>query len=78
MDIEKIKDLPSIRIIEEREIPYVEWDLEMEDDTHAMLVKWGKESASDEDFVNIAIRVGLEAFVASREEKEESDEDSDN
>ena len=78
MDIEKIKDLPIIRIIEEREIPYIEWDLEMEDDTHAMLVKWGKESASDEDFVNIAIRVGLEAFVASREEKEESDEDSDN
>lgn len=76
MDIEKIKDLPIIRIIEEREIPYVEWDLEMEDDTHAMLVKWGKESASDEDFVNIAIRVGLEAFVASREEKEESDEDN--
>lgn len=75
MDIEKIKDLPIIRIIEEREIPYVEWDLEMEDDTHAMLVKWGKESASDDDFVNIAIRVGLEAFVASREE-EESDEDN--
>ena len=76
MDIEKIKDLPIIRIIEEREIPYVEWDLEMEDDTHAMLVKWGKESASDDDYVNIAIRVGLESFVASREA--ESDEDSDN
>jgi hypothetical protein len=74
MDIEKIKDLPSIRIIEEREIPYVEWDLEMENDTHAMLVKWGKEAASDDDFVNIAIRVGLEAFVASREE--ESNEDN--
>lgn len=74
MDIEKIKDLPIIRIIEEREIPYVEWDLEMEDDTHAMLVKWGKESASDDDYVNIAIRVGLESFVASREA--ESDEDN--
>lgn len=76
MDIEKIKDLPIIRIIEEREIPYIEWDLEMEDDTHAMLVKWGKESASDDDYVNIAVREGLKAFVASREE--ESDEDSDN
>lgn len=74
MDIEKIKDLPIIRIIEEREIPYVEWDLEMEDDTHAMLVKWGKESASDDDYVNIAVREGLKAFVASREE--ESDEDN--
>ena len=76
MDIEKIKDLPIIRIIEEREIPYVEWDLEMEDDTHAMLVKWGKEAATDDDYVNIAIRVGLEAFVESKKE-EESDEDSD-
>lgn len=77
MDIEKIKDLPIIRIAAERDVPYVEWDLEMEDDTHAMLVRWGKEAASDEDFVNIAIRVGLEEFIASREE-EESDEDSDN
>lgn len=67
----KIKDLPIIRIAAEREIPYVEWDLEMEDDTHAMLVKWGKEDATDEDYVNIAIREGLKAFVESK-----SDEDS--
>ena len=46
----------------------------MEDDTHAMLVKWGKEDATDEDYVNIAIREGLKAFVESKEEK--SDEDS--
>ena len=70
----KSKDLPIIRIAAEREIPYVEWDLEMEDDTHAMLVKWGKEDATDEDYVNIAIREGLKAFVESKEEK--SDEDS--
>ena len=76
MDLEKIKDLPIIRILAEREIPYVEWDLEMEDDTHAMLVRWGKEAATDEDFVNIAIRVGLEAFVESKEAK--SDEDNNN
>jgi hypothetical protein len=75
MDIEKIKDLPIIKILEEREIPYIEWDLEMEDDTHAMLVKWGKESATDDDFVNIAVREGLKAFVESREE--ELDEDND-
>lgn len=68
---EEIKDLPTIRILEEREIPYVEWDLEMEDDTHAMLVKWGKEGATDEDFVNIAVREGLKAFVASKEEIDE-------
>jgi hypothetical protein len=76
MDLEKIKDLPIIRILAEREIPYVEWDLEMEDDTHAMLVRWGKEAATDDDYVNIAIRVGLEAFVESKEEK--SDEDNNN
>ena len=75
MDLEKIKDLPIIKILEEREVPYVEWDLEMEDDTHAMLVKWGKEGATDDDFVNIAVREGLKAFIASKEE-EKSDEDN--
>jgi hypothetical protein len=69
------KDLPIIRIAAEREIPYVEWDLEMEDDTYAMLTKWGKEAASDDDYVNIAVREGLKAFVESKEE--ESDEDND-
>jgi len=37
--------------------------LEMEDDTHAMLVKWGKESATDEDYVNIAMREGIENAI---------------
>ena len=69
------KDLPIIRIAAEREIAYVEWDLEMEDDTYAMLAKWGKESATDDDYVNIAVREGLKAFVDSKEE--ESDEDND-
>lgn len=68
------KDLPIIRIAAEREIPYVEWDLEMEDDTYAMLAKWGKEAASDDDYVNIAVREGLKAFIKSKEE--ESDEDN--
>jgi len=69
------KDLPIIRIAAEREIPYVEWDLEMEDDTYAMLAKWGKEAASDDDYVNIAVREGLKSFVDSKEKK--SDEDND-
>lgn len=68
------KDLPLIRIIAEREIDYVEWDLEMEDATFEMLVKWGKKDATDQDFVNIAVREGLKAFVESKEDK--SDEDS--
>lgn len=73
---EEIKDLPIIRIAAEREIPYVEWDLEMEDDTYAMLVKWGKKDATDDDYVNIAVREGLKAFVESKEKR--SDEDNDN
>jgi hypothetical protein len=76
MDLEKIKDLPTIRILAEREVPYVEWDLEMDDDAYAMLAKWGKEVASDQDFINIAVREGLKAFVESKEE--EIDEDSNN
>lgn len=68
MSADELKDLPIIRIVAEREVPYVEWDLEMEDDTHAMLVKWGKKEATDEDYVNIAVREGLKAFVESKNE----------
>ena len=67
---DRIKDLPIIRITDTREVEYVEMDLEMEDDTHAMLVKWGKESATDEDYVNIAMREGIENAVKKMEEKE--------
>lgn len=51
--------LPVIRIVSEEEEMHVKLGLEMEDDTHALLVKWGKEEATDEDYVNIAIREGL-------------------
>ena len=67
---DSIKDLPIIRIMDTRDVEYVEMDLEMEDDTHAMLVKWGKESATDEDYVNIAMREGIENAVKKLEEKE--------
>ena len=67
---DSVKDLPIIRITDTREVEYVEMDLEMEDDTHAMLVKWGKESATDEDYVNIAMREGIENAVKKMEEKE--------
>ena len=53
------KPLPFIRIVSEEEEMHVKLGLEMEDDTHALLVKWGKEEATDEDYVNIAIREGL-------------------
>ena len=60
---DRIEDLPIIRITDTREVEYVEMDVEMEDDTYAMLVKWGKESAKDEDYVNIAMREGIENAV---------------
>jgi len=60
---DSIENLPIIRIKDTREVEYVEMDLEMEDDTHAMLVKWGKESATDEDYVNIAMREGIENAI---------------
>jgi len=67
---DSVEDLPIIRITDTRDIEYVEMDLEMEDDTHAMLVKWGKESATDEDYVNIAMREGIENAVKKMEEDE--------
>jgi hypothetical protein len=58
-----LKDLPIIRIVSEEEEMHIKMELEMEDETHDMLVKWGKEVASDEDYINIAIRAGLQEYV---------------
>jgi len=67
---DRVEDLPIIRITDTREVEYVEMDLEMEDDTHAMLVKWGKESATDEDYVNIAMREGIENAIRQSDRAE--------
>jgi len=61
-------DLPIIKILSEKEEMFVKMNLEMEDSTHDMLVKWGKEAATDEDYVSIAIRAGLEEYVDSLED----------
>ena len=58
-------DLPTIRIVSEEEEMHVKLGLEMEDSTHKMLVKWGKEVASDEDYINIAISDGLKHGISS-------------
>ena len=58
-------DLPIIRIVSEEEEMHVKLGLEMEDETHKMLVKWGKEVASDEDYINIAITDGLKHLISS-------------
>ena len=61
-------DLPIIRIVSTEDEVFTNMNLEMEDETHDMLVKWGKEVASDEDYIGIAIRHGLEEFLESLEE----------
>ena len=63
-------DLPVIRIVSEEEEMHVKLGLEMEDKTHDMLVKWGKEVASDEDYIGIAIRAGLEEYLDALDNKQ--------
>ena len=58
-----LNDLPIIRIVSEEEEMHVKMELEMDDKTHDMLVKWGKEVASDEDYVRIAIDAGIREAV---------------
>jgi hypothetical protein len=55
--------LPIIKIVSEEEEMHVKMELEMEDETHDMLVKWGKEVASDEDYINIAISDGIKHYI---------------
>jgi hypothetical protein len=57
------KLLPIIRIVSTEDEMHTKMNLEMEDSTHDMLVKWGKEVASDEDYVSIAIKHGLEEYI---------------
>ena len=59
------KDLPIIKIVSEEEEMHVKLGLEMEDETHEMLVKWGKEVATDEDYINIAISDALKHVISS-------------
>ena len=69
-----IDDLPIIRIVSEEEEMHVKMELEMEDETHDMLVKWGKEVATDNDYIRIAIRAGLEEFLESQKDQTEKSE----
>ena len=67
MPADDLKDLPIIRVVATRDVDYAELDLEMEDDTFEMLVKWGQEDATDQDFVNIAIREGLKNYIKNED-----------
>ena len=59
-------DLPIIKIVSTEDEMHTKLELEMEASTHDMLVKWGKEVASDEDYIGIAIRAGLEEYLDSQ------------
>ena len=63
-------DLPLIKIVSTEDEVFTKLDLEMEDSTHDMLVKWGKEVASDEDYISIAMRHGLEEYVDALDNKQ--------
>lgn len=63
------KQLPVIRIVSTEDEMFTKLNLEMEDSTHDMLVKWGKEEATDEDYISVALRCGLEEYLESVKEK---------
>jgi hypothetical protein len=63
------KQLPVIRIVSTEDEMFTKLNLEMEDSTHDMLVKWGKEQATDEDYISVALRCGLEEYLESVKEK---------
>ena len=62
------ESLPIIKIVSTEDEVFTKMNLEMEASTHDMLVKWGKEVATDEDYISIAIRAGLEEYIASIED----------
>ena len=62
------KQLPVIRIVSTEDEMFTKLNLEMEDEVYDMLVKWGKEEATDDDYISIAIRAGLEEYLDSIED----------
>ena len=67
---DKCDAIGTIHIVSEEEEMHVKLGLEMEDETHKMLVKWGKEVASDEDYVRIAIDAGIQEAVKALDNKQ--------
>ena len=62
------ESLPIIKIVSTEDEVFTKMNLEMEDETYDMLVKWGKEVATDEDYIEIALRAGLEEFLESQKD----------
>lgn len=63
--------LPILRILETRDVPYVEMDIEGEVDAIKVIVDMGKEVATDEDYFNIGLTHGLKEAI------KEHDKDND-
>jgi len=63
------KQLPVIRIVSTEDEMFTKLNLEMEDEVYDMLVKWGKKEATDDDYISVALRCGLEEYVESLKEK---------
>ena len=62
------KQLPVIRIVSTEDEMFTKLNLEMEDEVYDMLVKWGKKEATDDDYISVALRAGLEEYIDSLEE----------
>jgi hypothetical protein len=63
--------LPILRILETRDIPYVEMDIEGEEDAMQVIVNMGKEVATDEDYFNIGLTHGLKEAIKEHEANKE-------
>ena len=55
-----IPDIPVLIIKSTKDVPFTEVEFEMDDKTFKLFSDIGKREASDEDYINIAIRNMLE------------------
>ncbi len=62
--------LPILKILETRDIPYVEMDIEGEENAVKAIVDMGKEVATDEDYFNIGLTHGLKESIKEINERD--------
>ena len=63
------KELPILVIKGERDVPYVELDIEGEQKAIDVIVEMGKEHATDADYFNIGLTHGLKEFIKQHKEQ---------
>ena len=59
--------LPILVIKSITDVPYVEMEIEGEDDAFDVIVEMGKEYATEEDYFNIGLRKGIENYLNKNE-----------